>query len=144
MASANVEIVRRVFAVFERFEGDSRRAILSEGAAEVFDPDVALARIGDEFGDLAGEWRGLAEARAALLEFWDEFEDMRTEAERFIDLGDRVLVLIKQTGRGRRSGVVVEHDAANLVVLRDGKIIRWEGYWDRATGMRAAGLDEDE
>lgn len=139
MSSQNVEIVRRVFDVFGA-RGMTERDFAR--AAEFFDPDVEFARVGQEFGDLAGEWRGRSEMIAALIQFRQAWEGLRTQPERFIDLGDRVLVLVKQTGRGLRSGVLVEHDAAALFVLRDGRIIRWEGYWDRARARRVAALDE--
>jgi ketosteroid isomerase-like protein len=29
-----------------------------------------------------------------------------------------------------------------LFTLRDGKIVRWLGYWDRAEAIEAAGLQE--
>jgi len=39
------------------------------------------------------------------------FSDLRIEAERIIDLGgDRVLVLSRQTARGKPSGVPIDHE----------------------------------
>ena len=54
---------------------------------------------------------------------------------------DRVLVLDRQTARGRSSSVTVEHELGWLFTLRDGRIVRFAGYWDRAQAMRAAGLE---
>lgn len=63
--------------------------------------------------------------------------------ERIIDLDDdRVLVLDLQTGRGKNRGIAVEHETAWLFTLREGEIVRLEGYWDRAQGLEAAGLSE--
>jgi ketosteroid isomerase-like protein len=58
-----------------------------------------------------------------------------------IDLGDRVLVLESHIARARTSGVEVRHELAHMLTLRDGKIVRWEAYWDRAEAMRVAGLE---
>jgi ketosteroid isomerase-like protein len=58
-----------------------------------------------------------------------------------MDLGDRVLVLARQTGRGRRSGIVTERELAYLCTVRNGKIARFEAYWDRSDALRAAGLE---
>jgi ketosteroid isomerase-like protein len=67
-----------------------------------------------------------------------------SRADRIIELGDdRVLVLERQIGRGKTSGVVVEHEHGWLFTLRDGKIVRWLGYWDRAEAIEAAGLREE-
>jgi hypothetical protein len=52
-----------------------------------------------------------------------------------------VLVLERQTGRGRHSGVPLEVEQAALFSLRAAKIVRYEIYGDRETAMRAAGLE---
>ena len=69
-----------------------------------------------------------------------------SRADRIIELGDdRVLVLERQIGRGKTSGVVVEHEHGWLFTLRDGKLVRWLGYWDRAESHRsrqAAGVGD--
>jgi hypothetical protein len=44
----------------------------------------------------------MGRAWAEWLKAWEEF---RTEAREFIDLGDEVLVLIEFGGRGKTSGV---------------------------------------
>ena len=132
MSQSEVELVRKLYEHWER--GDYA------GLAEFFDPDVEFARIGAEFADLAGEWRGTAEMWAAVVDYVRVWEDLRQQPERFIDLGDRVLVLDRQIGRGRGSGVVVEHEVAFLFTVRDGKVVRLAGYWNRAEAMRAAGL----
>jgi ketosteroid isomerase-like protein len=98
-------------------------------------------RVGSEFADLAGEWRGLPQVSAAIVEYLRVWEDFRQLPERFIDLGDRVLVLLTQTGRGRGSGAVVEREVAFLFTVSEGKIVRMEGYWDRVEAIRAAGLE---
>lgn len=66
---------------------------------------------------------------ASVTEYLHACADARTEAERFIDLGERVLVLDRHTARGRRSGIAVEHEVANLFTVRGGRIVRWEAYW---------------
>ena len=68
---------------------------------------------------------------------------MRNELDRIIELDDgRVLVFDRQIGRGRASGVVMEQEVASLFTFRSGKIVRWDGYWDRADALEAAGLSE--
>lgn len=59
-----------------------------------------------------------------------------------VDLGDRVLVLEKQTARGRRSGAVISQDVGAILTLRDGLIVRWEYYWERADALKAAGVED--
>ena len=131
MSERDVELVRKLFELSERRD--------YEAAGELIDPDVVFTRVG--VGNLSGEWRGLGAVWAAMVDFMRAWEDLHTELERTVDLGDRVLALTKQTGRGRGSGVIVEHESAFILTLRDGKVVRWDGYWDRDEGLRAAGLE---
>jgi ketosteroid isomerase-like protein len=135
MSREDVEFLRGVYEPWSR--GDF-------ATADVFDPGIEFARIppeGERGVDVAGEWRGRDEMWRALKDWLSQFSEVRFEAEEFIDLGDRVLVLSRQSGTGKASGVPVEKEQADLITLRDGKIVRWEAYWDRADAKRAAGLD---
>jgi ketosteroid isomerase-like protein len=128
----NIELLRTLYEHWER--GDLA------AAAEFFDSEVEFTRTGSEL--TAGEWRGFDEMRATFAEYMQAWEDLQSQAERFIDLGDdRVLVLERQTARGKTSGVVVENELGWLFTLRDSKIVRLAGYWHRAEAMRAAGLE---
>jgi ketosteroid isomerase-like protein len=51
-----------------------------------------------------------------------------------------VVVFHREYQRGRRSGVELEVEAAVIVDLRDGRIVRVQGYMDRAAALEAAGL----
>jgi ketosteroid isomerase-like protein len=133
VGEGNTERLRKLYERWER--GDL-------ASAEFFDLEVEYARFGADLADLSGEWRGFEQVRAAQAEYLRAFEDWRLKAERVIDLGDdRVLVLDRQTARGKSSGVVLEHELGSLFTLRDGKVVRWEHYWDRAQAVRAAGLE---
>jgi ketosteroid isomerase-like protein len=95
MSQENVEIVRRLYEHWAR--GDYT-------FAESLDPQIEFSRSGTQVGgvDLEGQWRGLDAMWAATVEWRRAFDDLRTEAERIIDLGDdRVLALSRQTARGR-------------------------------------------
>jgi len=131
VSQENIDLLRKLYERWER--GDF-------ATAEFFDPEVESARIG--IGDLFGEWRGIDQMSSATVEYLKAWEDLRIKAERLIDLGDgRVLVLELQSARGRSSSVMVEHELGGLFTLRDGKIVRFVDYWDRAEAMRAAGLE---
>jgi ketosteroid isomerase-like protein len=133
MSKENVEILRRLYEQWA--SGDL--------AADCFDPDVEYSRIGTETPDMEGRWLGLDEFSIAMLEYLRPFSDLRIEAERIIDLGgDRVLVLSRQTAQGKQSGVPIDHEAGDVFTLRDGKIVRYDAYWNRADALEAAGLPE--
>jgi ketosteroid isomerase-like protein len=74
---------------------------------------------------------------------WAEtFEDIEFEGREMIDAGDRVFAWIRISGRGAVSGIPVEMEQAQVWMFRDGKVVRVEEYFDRAEGVRAAGLPE--
>jgi ketosteroid isomerase-like protein len=47
-----------------------------------------------------------------------------------------------QTARGKRSGAVIGQEVGTMLTLRDGRIARWEYYWERAEALEAAGISE--
>lgn len=133
MPTPNIEVVR---ALYERRErGDMY-------VREFVHPEIEFVRIGSEAPDFAGEWHGLEGLRQATVDYLNVWEDYQFEVERMIDLGDRILILEKQTARGRRSGAVISQDVGALLTLRDGLIVRWEYYWERADALEAAGVQE--
>ena len=129
MSQENVEIVRRVYESFNRGEAES--------ALGHFDPAVVLdashrvdGRIGhgrEEMVAILGEW----------LATWDDFDD---EVEEMFDLGDRVLVISTQRGRGKGSGIAFENRFGMLYEIRGGKIVRWTVYDDPRQALAAVGL----
>jgi ketosteroid isomerase-like protein len=134
MSQENVDIVRRLYEHWER--GDF-------SFADCFDPQVEHSRIGAQTPDMEGRWFGLDEFGTAFREYLQALSDLRIEAERIIDLtGDRVLVLSRQTARGKNSGVPIEHRLGDLFTLRDGRIVRYDSYWNSAEALEAAGLSE--
>ena len=70
-------------------------------------------------------------------EMWDEH---RVEPEQLFDAGDRVVLFHREYQRGKGSGVELEIDAAVVFDLRDGRIVRIQGYMDRDAALKAAGL----
>src|SRR6187200_1363769 len=133
MSQENVEILRRLYEHWAT--GDF--------PADFFDPDVEHSRVGAQTPDMEGRWFGLDEFLTAFREYLQALSDLRIEAERIIDLsGDRVLVLSRQTALGKQSGVPIESELGDLFTLRDGKIVRYYSYWNRADALEAAGLRE--
>jgi ketosteroid isomerase-like protein len=62
--------------------------------------------------------------------------------QRFLDAGHHVVVVQREHRRGRRSGVEVESETAVLFEVRDGGVIRMQGFMNQADALRAAGLAE--
>ena len=72
---------------------------------------------------------------------WEEmWSDYRFEVQDLVDAGEKVVLLYRQVGKSKESGVEVEEQAAWVYTLRDGKIARVEMFQDRETALRAAGV----
>jgi hypothetical protein len=85
---------------------------------------------------------------AGAAELWRNFlnawEGYRAEAVEYRELDDeRVLVVIRRSGRGKRSGVDLEQiasEGAVLYHLRDGKVTKQIVYFDRDRALAHLGL----
>ena len=130
MSRENVELVREVFAAYER--GRDVATIASEYMAEdvVWNPADEAAQQG-------------IDGVAAYMRRWEsEWEELRTVAEEFIDVGDKVLVTTHFSGRGRASGIEVDARLHEVYEVRGGKIVRMDEFTDRADALEAVGLRE--
>jgi ketosteroid isomerase-like protein len=133
MSQANMEVIRAMYDHWAR--GDFPASFMAS--------DVEHSRIGAQTPDMEGEWRGLEAFSRAFAEYLYALSDLRIEAEEIIDLDDdRVLVLSRQTAKGKLSGAPIDHRLADLFTLRAGKVVRYVSYWNRAEAMRAVGLSE--
>jgi ketosteroid isomerase-like protein len=134
MSQDNVEIVRRL----SEFLNDRDW----EGMSDLVDPDVELHGTvgGLEEGHFS---RGLDSIRqrfeAEDSEVWDEH---RIEPVRFIDAGERVVVIQREHQRGKGSGVEVEIDTGTVCDVRGGRIVRIQPYMNPAAALEAVGLSE--
>jgi ketosteroid isomerase-like protein len=131
-ASANLDLVRSIYADWER--GDYT-------ATEWAHPDIEYV-IAD--GPSPGRWKrltGMAEAWRDWLSAWEGYH---VEAEGYRELdGERVLVFTLYTGRGKTSGIQLAQmrsGGANLFHVRDGKVTRFVGYWDRERALADLGI----
>jgi len=101
----------------------------------LFDPAIEHDQREGLFLD--GVFYGHDGLRAALGEIEAYWEDLTLEPEQFIDLGDRLLVLVRMRARVRDSHAELDAQIAHLWEFRDGRAVRWAVYGDHATAMRA-------
>jgi ketosteroid isomerase-like protein len=133
MSQENVEIVRRLSELLERRDW--------RGMTDLVDPNVELHGTvgGLEEGKIL---RGPGQISQAFEtednEVWDEH---RIEPQELIDAGDRVVVLQREYQRSK-SGAEVVIDTAAILDLRDGRVVRIQGYMNPAEALEAAGLRE--
>jgi ketosteroid isomerase-like protein len=135
MTTANVDLMRSIYAAWER--GDWSSAAWAH-------PEIEFVIVD---GPAPGTWTGLsglAEGHRAWLSAW---EDFRSQAQEYRELDDeRVLVLSRYSGRGKTSGLELRQMAANgagVAHIRDGKVTRLVWYTDRQRAFADLGLTPD-
>jgi uncharacterized protein len=65
------------------------------------------------------------------------FDQMNFEPEEFIDVGEQILVVLRQRVRGRGSGVEVEGPVAHLWTMRDGTPVNLKIFGDKKKALEA-------
>jgi ketosteroid isomerase-like protein len=132
MSGENLEVVRQIYAAFAR--GDLA-AIL-----DVADSSITCHDRPDRPG------RRVYTGHAGLLEFTesdrDVFDNVRYEPSDFIAVGDHVVVPLRQSGRGKASGVPVAEGIVNVWKLRGGKCLEMRVYSTVGEAFEAVGLRE--
>ena len=128
MASANEALVRRVYAAANARDMD---AILA-GTHEDCEVHPVLG------ANLAADvYRGHEGVRRWTRDLWGEWESFDTSIGEVVERGDRLLYPVGLRGRGRASGAPFEAEIFHLTTVRDGLVLRIEGFSDRESAMRA-------
>jgi ketosteroid isomerase-like protein len=137
MSRENVEIVRQAF------DREARRDVR---VLDVYHPELEMDFSGSPFADFmtnAGVRRGIGEVQDAFRDWYDVFENVETEIDELIDLGEQVVVIFTYRSLGRASGAAVAwKHMAGLWTFRDGKVVRVAWLRTRRQALEAAGLSE--
>ena len=103
---------------------------------EPYAEDVVFVVSGPDGAEYHGT-DGLVRAWRDFLSAWDDF---RVETDRVVPgVEGAYALLIRLHARGKGSGMDIDAEVANVVHLRDGRIVRLEMFWDRELALRAAG-----
>jgi uncharacterized protein len=132
MSRENVAIVRRIYANWAPGSSPAESNLLH--------PDIEWVNPSDalEPGTRAG-----IEAFSSITEGLDEtINALRMDVERFIDAGDRVVVIATMRGHGNASGVEIERRHGSVWTIRGGKAVRFQWFHEPDAALEAAGLRE--
>jgi ketosteroid isomerase-like protein len=132
VSQENLEIVRRGFAALNSGDVD---AVIAE-----MDPSIEWHPTGD-FVDI-GPFRGHRGIRDLTSLVFGAFDAYSLQPEELIDAGDAVVAPVRQTGRGKGSGIAVDVRYVLVFELHEGKALRVESYYDRQEALKAVGLEE--
>jgi ketosteroid isomerase-like protein len=112
-----------------------------DGALDALHPDVEW-RESRELPE-TDIYRGIAAVRKLLDAFQESWLEFRQDVDDSIEAGDKVVVLLHLSARGRESGAQVDARYAHVWTMRDGKGVRVDAYYDREEALKTAGVDTE-
>jgi ketosteroid isomerase-like protein len=127
VTQADIESLRRGYEALNR--GDL--SVVSE----LLHPEIEWHEPGP--GPEAGTYRGRESFERYLRGWRESFDDFRIEPERVIERDDRLIAVVRQSGRGRTSGVSVEARLAHVWTVRDGRAVGWRSVADPDEALSA-------
>ena len=132
MSQENVEIALRIFDAYTRRDFDAALALMDPEVEAHNPPEVPEA--------------GIQRGREAVRRDWEQtlelFDDFSVELEEYFDAGDDLLVYLLYRGRSRGSSAEVVAPMAHVWTFREGKVIRFRQFLDRAEARAAVGLSK--
>jgi uncharacterized protein len=130
--NVEVEALEHFFAAVNR---NDMRAI-----TRYFDPQIV--RIEPEGFPTAGTYRGIAEVQAHVTKGRATWAEGTCNPEKFLANGDKVVVYLHVRVRLKDATDWTEGRFADGFVFRNGKIVRYQSFAERAEALRWAGIDE--
>jgi ketosteroid isomerase-like protein len=121
----NVKRLRRGYDAFNEGGVD---AILEWVA-----PDITVRD--RESGPDRDTHHGIVGIKELFDSMMEAFEELRFEPEEFIEMGQEVVVVLKQHARGRGSGAQVASTAAHVWTMQKGRPIGLRVFRDRARAL---------
>ncbi len=134
MSQENVETVRRAYDAWNRRDFDAVIALA--------DPEIEWTMFGTtRFPGTEGTYHG----HDGVREFWrliiEPWAELHIEIEGTRAAGDLVVAFVRFHTKARQ-GLELEAPFVHLVDLRDGTVIRFRSFDNRAEALEAAGLAE--
>ncbi len=135
MSQENVEFLTTLFAGVDNMEKDALLAMLPVMIGEICDPEIEWVE--DPKRADGRIYRGHAGVRESWERWLEDFDTYEVEPESIIDHGDHVLVTAVEHGRGSASGAEVSSRIYTVVSFRDGKILRYQEFYDEQDALAA-------
>jgi ketosteroid isomerase-like protein len=112
-----------------------------DALVDLFDAD---AEVRPAFGVVLSStvYRGHEGVAAWYAETYEPWTELRAEPLRFVDAGERMVVVVGLRARVAGGQVDIAAEIAHVVTIRDGKIVRLDGYDEPDAALAAVGLAE--
>jgi ketosteroid isomerase-like protein len=138
MSRENVEFVEALVGGMAGADKQALLAALPELVAQTCDPDIEWVE--DPQRADRRVYRGHEAVERSWTRWLEQWEQYGIEAERFVDCGDDVLVVAREHARGMTSGANVSARNYAVVTIRNGKIVRYQEFYDEHRALKAVGL----
>ena len=106
---------------------------------DYFDPEIVWDTSASGLPS-AGVYRGREGVRRFFRDWLAPWADYELEVLDFIDAGGAVVLVFRQAGTGRGSGIRTERDFFGVWELKNSKVVRFRLFASRAQAFGAAGL----
>ena len=103
--------------------------------SDIFHPEMKLETFGIGEPLRGGNYEEFVDAMRQWLGAWEK--PITIVADEYIQAGDRILVLVRWSGRGKGSGAQIEAEGAHLWTFRDGLVVHYGVYRDRGEARAA-------
>jgi ketosteroid isomerase-like protein len=124
VSQENVEIVRTIYALWS--SGESARHLV-DPEIEYVNPPYAVES-------------GVRHGRTAFGKIREVYPDFRVEPERFVDVGEHVLVIGVARGKSA-SGLEAQWRQGYIWTISEGKAIRFRWFSQPDEAFKAVGLE---
>jgi ketosteroid isomerase-like protein len=132
VSKENVEVVRGIYQALVRRDLEAIEALAAEHLAPDFEFESILT------GQAHKGARGLKELAGDL---WDTLDYVGV-TEELIDAGPHVVVVLRFSGRGGRSGAPIAQQVATVWTFEGDQSVRSKSFTSRAEALEAVGLRE--
>jgi uncharacterized protein len=143
MSQENMEFLEGLFAGAAAV-GEGKQAILDalpDLIPQMCDPDIEWEE--DPRRADRRTYRGHEGVRESFERWLENFDEYEFEVERIVDCGDKVLVYGREEGRGSLSGASISQRIYTVFTFRDGKIARYQEFYEESDARDAAGVGGD-
>jgi ketosteroid isomerase-like protein len=140
MSQENVDFLSGLFAAVDTLDKDDLLAALPHFIEETCDPEIEWVEDPERADGRV--YRGHDGVRDSWTQWVENFDEYGFDVESVSDHGERVLVVAVERGRGNVSGAPVSSRVNAVITFRDGKILRYQEFYDEARALEAVGLRE--
>jgi ketosteroid isomerase-like protein len=127
------EIITRMYRAWNSGDMDA--------LADAFDAEVEVRPALSTF--LASSvYRGHDGVAAWYAETYEPWAEMHAEPQRFIEAGERTVVVVGLHARVPGGEVELEGEIAHVVTIRDAKIVKLDGYDAPEAALSAVGVEQ--